>query len=249
MRVGKGSKGVAGFQPEAETAALGNVDLPTAGGLVFVLGGALLEPRLSMIATLALLALLSDQAPSGCRPDQLQHIVRDSEASEPYVLIARSGRRLRLAGQDFIDPAAWRPGEPLKICSDPQDLRFLTVRNLKRAEALAARQDAAPLQIMNGAGFHALLKIVDRECPASKVRFATPAALLGAEEEYIGTLGTAARRRVERAEPMTPSGDYAACASREGASCPAAIGLDAIQRAGLAARFAHRVCARGSQDW
>jgi hypothetical protein len=102
---------------------------------------------------------------------------------------------------------------------------------------------------MNGPGFRALLARVEARCPASRVRFATPAALLDVEETFEAGLDSAALRRLHAVERRTPDGDFVACADRDGASCPANRAMDALQRAGLVRRFAESVCARGDAPW
>jgi hypothetical protein len=199
---------------------------------------------------LLMLAVLANAGSSACRTDNLQQVVREqARPTEPFLLVARSGRRLRIAGQDFIDPNAWRPGEPLTICRDPENPAFLAVRNVRRGETLSVREEPAPLQTMSSRAFTTLLKTVERECPGSKVRYATPAALLDSEDAYLASLRGGERQRVQQAGPKTASGDDLRCAHSEGASCSATAGLEAIQRAGLNERFARAVCAEGPREW
>jgi hypothetical protein len=107
----------------------------------------------------------------------------------------------------------------------------------------------APLQIMNGPGFRALIARVEKTCPGSRIRYATPAALLDADEQFEERLDSRSARQLRAAKHLAPSGDYPRCAGRDGASCPANEGMNALVRAGLMGRFAKFVCAHGSAKW
>jgi hypothetical protein len=188
-----------------------------------------------------------------CQPDTLAAVVNDHAPAAPYVLVTAGGRRLRAYGQDFVDPSAWHARDALTVCAGP-DAGSLRVRDLRRGEELVTASDRAtaaapPLQIMNGPGFRALLTDVAARCPSSRVRYATPAALLGAEETFEAGLDSAALRRLHAAEHRTPAGDFPACAGRDGASCPANEAMAALERARLMRRFAESVCAHGNAPW
>lgn len=115
-----------------------------------------------MIWMLASFLAAFTAAGSGCQRDTLVSVVNDNDVGAPYVLVTSSGRRLRVYGQDLVDPTAWRTHDSLDICPDSNALS-LTVRNLRRGEALITQKNdrptpgATPLQIMNGPGFRALL--------------------------------------------------------------------------------------------
>jgi len=123
-----------------------------------------------------------------------------------------------------------------------------------RASLVVADTDSAsaarpPLQIMGGPGFRALLARVAKRCPASRVRYATPAALLDLEEQFEAGLDSSAARRLHAEKHLTASGDYPRCVGRDGASCPAGQALEAIERARLTDRFTSTVCAHGGGPW
>ena len=197
--------------------------------------------------------LFASAAPTaGCQADTLAAVINDHDAAAPYVLVTASGRWLRTYGQDFIDPTQWRRRDPVQIC-DGSDSLSLRVRDLRRGEELVTENDQAagtgPIQLMNGPGFRALLARVAEQCPESRVRYATPAALLEADDEFEAGLDSAAARRLDAERHLTTSGDYPQCVGRDGASCPSNQTTDAIQRAGLMRRFVTAVCAHGAAPW
>jgi hypothetical protein len=193
-----------------------------------------------MIELLAGLILAT--APANCSDDILAWVVRTTDVAEPYVLVTRSGRAFQLLGQDFIDPRSWRSGDPLRLCVDVADPRTTAIQNLSRQERLMGDER---IQVMAGPEFQALLQGAARECPTSLVRYAHPAALLDAEETFAEGLGRNDQRRLTQAGS---SGD-AACAGRNGASCPAAQELRAIESVGLMKRFTAAVCAFRAASW
>lgn len=97
-------------------------------------------------------------------------------------------------------------------------------------------------QAMVGPSFESLFHLTDQACPAARIRYATPAALLDAEDTYIATLPAADKTRVASAAPRDASGGYSACANRDGASCSVAAGLRAIEQAGLTRGFVASAC-------
>jgi len=202
-----------------------------------------------MIVSFLAALLLAASALGGCERDTLAAVVNDHDRAAAYVLVTTSGRRLRAYGQDFINPNEWRARDPLDICTGDDSLS-LRVRNVRRKEDLVTethrrtRADA-PLQLMNGPGFRALVARVAAKCPTSRVRYSTPAALLEVEEEFEERLDSAATRRLTAAKHLTKSGEYPRCAGRDGASCPANAAMDALERAGFMERFAKAVCAHG----
>jgi hypothetical protein len=212
-----------------------------------------------MLAFVIGLALAAPHRGPHCPRDTLRAVVHQPSAAMPYVLVTTGGRRLQVYGQDFVDPRAWRAGDALALCADSDATTTgtaLRVHDLRRDEELVTTTDrtpqaasVTPLQILNGPGFQALLTAVAARCPASGVRYATPAALLGAEETFEARLGAAERRRLDAVAPRGPDGGYAACAGRDGASCPANQAMDALARARLMRRFAGDVCAHGSASW
>jgi hypothetical protein len=216
---------------------------------------------LAFVIGLALVA--SPHGPPGphCPRDTLRAVVRQRSAAMPYALVTAGGRRLQVYGQDFVDPRAWRAGDALALCADSDGTALgaaLRVRDLRRGEELVTTTDRPaqerdrpdpPLQILDGPGFQALLTAVAARCPASRVRYATPAALLGAEETFEERLGAAERHRLAAAAPRAPDGGYAACAGRDGASCPANQAMDALVHARLMRRFTDDVCTHGSASW
>lgn len=98
------------------------------------------------------------------------------------------------------------------------------------------------VQAMVGPSFESLFYLTDQACPAARIRYATPAALLDAEDTYIATLPAADKTRVASAAPRDASGGYSACANRDGAGCSVAAGLRAIEQAGLTRGFVASAC-------
>jgi hypothetical protein len=199
------------------------------------------------------LAFMSAGPARGCQPDTLVSVVNDHDPAAPYVLVTATGHRLRAYGQDFVNPKMWKPRDPLDVCPDSEPAT-LRVRDRRRGEELLVMNDRAarqrePLQIMNGPGFRALLSRVARQCPTSQVRYATPAALLDADETVEATLDSATRRRLAAAKHLTPGGDYPRCVGRDGASCPANEAMNALRREALIERFTRFVCAHASGPW
>ncbi len=209
----------------------------------------------SMIWVLASMWIAAPVKAQNCQTDTLAAVVNDHDPAAPYVLVTVSGRRLRAYGQDLVDPNVWHVRDALVICAG-SDSGSLRVRDLRRGEELVTASDGPattaeppPLQIMNGLGFRALLTRVAAQFPQSRVRFATPAALLDVEETFEAQLDAAALRRLHSAGRKTPDGDFPACARRNGASCPANRAMDALEKARLMKRFAQTVCAHGGAPW
>ena len=98
------------------------------------------------------------------------------------------------------------------------------------------------LQVMAGPSFESLVRLADQACPVARIRYATPAALLDAEDTYIAALPVAERKRVASAAPRSADGGYSACRNRDGASCSVAAGLHAIEQAGLTRGFVVSAC-------
>ena len=206
-----------------------------------------------MFILLAAMMLGAPTPMPGCQPDTLASVINDRDPAAPYVVVTMSGRWLRAYGQDFVNPNQWRSRDALQICAG-SDTLSLRVRNLRRGEELVTENDRAttvrgPIQLMNGPGFIALLARVARQCPTSRVRYATPAALLDVDEQLEAQLDSAAARRLNAEKHLTPSGEYPACAGRDGASCPANAAMDALERARLMARMTTAVCAHGDAPW
>jgi hypothetical protein len=111
------------------------------------------------------------------------------------------------------------------------------------------RQVQAPLQILAGPDFEAVVHGAHSKCPESGVRYATPASLLGVEDEFISALEARDRRHLESVSGKQQSGEFLQCAGRDGASCPAGQTLAALNRAGLLKRFVGAVCRRGAEPW
>ena len=111
---------------------------------------------------------------------------------------------------------------------------------------LAGPQEAATrgpdLQAMAGPSLESLFRQAEQACPAARIRYATPAALLDAEDVYIAGLPAADKSRVAAAAPRNADGGYSACANRDGASCSVAAGLHAIEQAGLTRGFVASAC-------
>jgi hypothetical protein len=208
--------------------------------------------RFLLIAVASIL-LAVPAAGQTCQTDTLASVVDDHAADAPYLLVTVSGRWLRIYGQDFIDPRAWRRRDALTICA-VGDSASLRVRDLHRDEELLTANDrvaigSGPFQIMNGPGFRALLAQVAARCPDSRVRFATPAALLDAADGFEAALDSASRQRLNAVARRTPDGDFPACVGRDGAACPAGRAMDAMMKAGLMKRFAASVCGQGAAPW
>jgi hypothetical protein len=116
--------------------------------------------------------------------------------------------------------------------------------------AMPQADDAAPLQILAGPSFEALLRETEAACPGSKIRYVTPATLLDAEDQFDAQLSPAERLRVTRALPRTADGMPVRCAASEGgASCPANAELDGFRKAGVLKDFARAVCGHGTASW
>jgi hypothetical protein len=98
------------------------------------------------------------------------------------------------------------------------------------------------LQAMAGPSFESLFRQAEQACPEVRIRYATPAALLDAEDVYIAGLPAADKSRVAAAAPRSADGGYSACANRDGASCSVAAGLHAIEQAGLTSGFVASAC-------
>jgi hypothetical protein len=98
------------------------------------------------------------------------------------------------------------------------------------------------LQALTGPSFESLFRQAGQACPAARLRYASPADLLDAEDVYIAGLPAADKSRVAAAAPRSADGGYSACANRDGASCSVAAGLHAIEQAGLTRGFVASAC-------
>lgn len=110
------------------------------------------------------------------------------------------------------------------------------------AGPLGAAGHGHDLQAMAGPSFESLFRQAEQACPEVRIRYATPAALLDAEDVYIAGLPAADKSRVAAAAPRSADGGYSACANRDGASCSVAAGLHAIEQAGLTRGFVASAC-------
>jgi hypothetical protein len=113
----------------------------------------------------------------------------------------------------------------------------------------AHRPAEAPLQILAGPDFEMVVRDAHARCPESRVRYATPASLLEVEDQFTSGLEANDRRRLESVSRKKQNGDFAQCAGRDGASCPAGQTLAALSRAHLLDRFVGAVCRRGADPW
>jgi hypothetical protein len=97
---------------------------------------------------IALMAIFSPAAASvsepACHSDDVNRVINDHDNGAPYVIQLRSGRHLRILGEDFIDPRKWRKGEPVAVCPSAQDPKLFDVTNKNRGEKLVTWQDARP---------------------------------------------------------------------------------------------------------
>jgi hypothetical protein len=80
----------------------------------------------------------------GCHPDRVLRVLKERNAAAPFVVRLASGRQLRIAGQDFIDPRKWRRDEAVLICPSDQGDDLLEVINTQRGERLVTWPDARP---------------------------------------------------------------------------------------------------------
>jgi len=97
--------------------------------------------------SLVLAAAFASQSPTtgakGCLTDTVSRVARDKDDAAPFVIQLASGRQLRIAPQDFIDPKTWRRGDPVIICPT-DDSGFVELNNTKREERLLTWTDARP---------------------------------------------------------------------------------------------------------
>jgi hypothetical protein len=100
-----------------------------------------------MMLGFALAAALANQAPTApapsCLRDTISRVVSDKDKAAPRVIQLRSGRHLRVLGQDFIDPRRWRRGDRVAICPT-DDIDTVEVTNVQRGERLLTWKDARP---------------------------------------------------------------------------------------------------------
>lgn len=113
---------------------------------------------------------------------------------------------------------------------------------------LASLTGGAGQKLPTSFSFKSLLLETQSICPTSKVRRATPAALLDVEEGFRNRLPHAQKEILRPAIPRAADGTPQQCAGRN-TDCQAGAELDAIWRAGLMHEFAGAVCARGSAPW
>ncbi|MBW8785694.1 MAG: hypothetical protein JF593_13835 [Novosphingobium sp.] len=200
-----------------------------------------------MAAVFALLLTTAATAVPACAGSVVAAVDRDGDATAPYVLTTAAGARVRLYGQDFIDPRQWRRGDRLTICRDATTPDAVQITDETRGETLAGRELAKasgepPLQVFAGPAFNRLLASVGSMCPQSQIRWVTAAQLLDFEDSFVEQLPRRSRRRFQRAA-------LTSCADRDGASCPTMAELRQIEAAGLLPRFTRAVCVRGRADW
>jgi hypothetical protein len=180
-----------------------------------------------------------------CSDTTLHSVLRDRDRTQPLLVAAASGLAWRPYGSDFIDPRRWQRGDRLSICAATPGAPEVTLTNLTRNEAIPARAATAPgapdrIQVLAGPAFAGLLDAAATLCPQSTMRWASPAALLDAEESFAAAQPALAGK-IAAASPL------ARCADHDGASCPAIAGLEGIAKVGALPQFTQAACRR--KDW
>jgi len=110
--------------------------------LLFVIGAATLTG--SFVSSSVIYAQTLADAPKACQTDAIAQVVKDKDQADHFVLRLASGRSLRTLGQDFIDPRAWRKGDPVSICESDQGADVVKVTNGRRKEQLLTWSNASP---------------------------------------------------------------------------------------------------------
>src|SRR5579864_4899466 len=99
---------------------------------------------ISLLAALIINAEPAAGSAKSCQADVVSQIIRDDDNGAPYVILTASGRKLRISGEDFIDPRTWRKGDAISICLDDKDSTLAEVTNTRREEQLMTWVDASP---------------------------------------------------------------------------------------------------------
>ena len=79
---------------------------------------------------------------SPCSADVIKEVSCDGTAATPCVIVTNSGRRLRIYGQDFINPMTWKGAHVLSICPDARWPMF-HVTNVSLKESLLTFEEQA----------------------------------------------------------------------------------------------------------